>query len=639
MVKKLFVVMLVCIGLAFVFSCDGGDDDPQDDIFAQSPDPSKIETIMQDGREFKFPVNQLVILMEDGATEKDASAVASAIGANIVGQIPSTGTYQLELPTTTAAELEAVAVRAEAQPKVESASYNYLGQLRETTACKANDDNDKLTAARRCALENIQYYQAVPIVEKLRSSISFSKVKVAVLDSGLDGASQFENTSVNDLVNDNGMFLFGDDKGHGTQVAGIIAADNGDNAVNGIASRIVGASNIGIYYCGEAQVSLAKMLSCAAKAGEKKIDAVNMSFGYGAENPPPRFAATRSQWVRVMAKYPGTLYLAAADNKPYVLTLTNDAPAGIQLGNMMTVGGVGGADGCDPVKEYAMSARGSLIDIAAPAVNVPVLDPASPDGTPLLGSGNSFAAPIVTSIAAVIKSINPALKPSEIKKFIMDYNYLTSSEVNYRRAVLALPLEQMLINKGAAAVVLGYIDRDGDRIYDEPGVVVDRICSRSEVNVESESLYVFESAEEDAGSFLNAMGFGVIMIKDGTYSFSASCSGCAFKLDTDFPIPAKVGISYVDNALNNIGSGTSGALKFISCVVVQREGLSNMPLLLDIEGTLRGVFEVMKPPSPDVYIRPFTGKFNLFMVVMAMSPSDEFVKEIEKSCHGGLNRP
>lgn len=618
--------------LVLAIAC-GDKDPPPIPIFAEIPDPLNLVTLDIDGQEVQFASNHLVVLMKDGAGEAEAKAAAKTLGATLIGQIPSAGIYQFRVSSNSQHELEEFALQAEGLTGIQEVSYDVLGVTRDVSKCTANDDNDKITG--RCALESLQYFQAVPIIEHFRQQIPFNKVKVAILDTGLTAIEQFGQTTPVDLQSINGVTMYDDADGHGTKVAGVIAADNDNGSVNGIATRILTPQNVEVFFCNGQTLGLTRMLSCAAIAGELNVDAVNMSFGYGQKSIRiPRFQSIQRKWERVFVQYPNTLYLASADNHPVELTRTNDAPAGIDLPNLLTVGGTGA---CKPNEPASFSARGPLIEIAAPAVNVPVIALDRPTGAPVYARGNSFATPIVTSIALVLRSLNPAITPAEIKKTLRDHAYPTSPEVNSARAVLAVPMLQAMIDAAVPADVLNTIDRDGDGIYDEPGMVVNRICARSQIEVEEEGIYTFEQDEEDQGAFINMLAWGLILV-DEEHSLTATCQGCAFKLNQPYTIPTDLDLTLANNSPFLTGTAIGGSLTLNACVVVQRDGLLNLPLLLDVEGRTQGDLEVIKSSDPTIYTREFQGTFNLAMTVLATSATDGFINAIENSCHGGLRK-
>ncbi len=103
------------------------------------------------------------------------------------------------------------------------------------------DDNGRLSGDERCAHAMIDYYQAIPILANLVSTghLHFRTIRVAVIDEGLHRDSgQFDHLRSLQFLDP--PRLLADQRSHGTAVSSIIAADNNDGLINGIASRLLG---------------------------------------------------------------------------------------------------------------------------------------------------------------------------------------------------------------------------------------------------------------------------------------------------------------------------------------------------------------------------------------------------------------
>jgi len=103
---------------------------------------------------------------------------------------------------------------------------------------EVSDDNSVLRRTDRCGYAAIDYYQATSVLETLLTHARLRRVKVSIIDDGIDQSiGQFDDVRIQLL---DVARLLADPGGHGTAVASIIAADN-DRAGNvGIASRFLG---------------------------------------------------------------------------------------------------------------------------------------------------------------------------------------------------------------------------------------------------------------------------------------------------------------------------------------------------------------------------------------------------------------
>lgn len=221
-------------------------------------------------------------------------------------------------------------------------------------------------------------------------------VKVAVIDTGIDqnhpdlkaygGASFITST-------------FQDDNGHGTHVAGTIAAlDNGEGVL-GVAP--------------EAQIYALKVLNSAGSGNYSDIAAaiewsidngmniISMSLGGSSPSELLRAAV-------VKAHQAGILIIAAAGNAG------NDTGTGDNVlypARYPEVIAVAATDSSD--KRASFSSTGPDVELAAPGVNILST---FPGGIYKALNGTSMAAPHITGLAALIKSTYPNLTNEQIRK-------------------------------------------------------------------------------------------------------------------------------------------------------------------------------------------------------------------------------
>ena len=87
--------------------------------------PIDPEQLVSDPRGGVYAVNRVFVNLEDSATHCDAETLTMLVHGKIVGFYPSANIYQLEVPTTTIDELDAVITRLESDSRVESASQNF----------------------------------------------------------------------------------------------------------------------------------------------------------------------------------------------------------------------------------------------------------------------------------------------------------------------------------------------------------------------------------------------------------------------------------------------------------------------------------------------------------------------------------
>ena len=269
-------------------------------------------------------------------------------------------------------------------------------------------------------------------------------VIVAVIDTGLDwhhldfswdnlwrneneipgnGLDDDNNGYVDDIIGwsftDNRNHPW-DNDGHGTAVAGIIAATQGNDAgIDGIS--------------GNAKIMVLKALN---NFGRTRATHVAKAIVYAADNGAQliNLSVTGPGFPKIVqdavdyAAEKGALVINASGN-----TAENiDAMPGVLQG-VVTVAATGSDN-----KRAVFSNYGNAVDVAAPGVDVVSLRARATDfmynsadtsyvkEDAFLGddrryyrsTGTSFAAPIVTGIASLVLANNPGLKPAELKRVL-----------------------------------------------------------------------------------------------------------------------------------------------------------------------------------------------------------------------------
>jgi subtilisin family serine protease len=270
-------------------------------------------------------------------------------------------------------------------------------------------------------------------------------VTVAVIDTGLDylhpdmppsrvwrnpreapdGIDNDGNGYVDDVLGWN--FVDGannpmDVAGHGTHVAGIIAAATGNGeGIAGVnpAARIMALKAIDA--AGRARsLDIARAIHYAADQGARVI---NLSLGGRGISPVERAAVER-------ANEKGALVVVAAGSESR--EAESFGLAGMP--NVVTVAATGADDRRAPFSNW-----GEAVDIAAPGVEILSLRARRSDflavagvrgyepGSAAVGrggryyraSGTSFAAPFVAGVASLLFARNPALTPAEAKRILI----------------------------------------------------------------------------------------------------------------------------------------------------------------------------------------------------------------------------
>ncbi|HUT25165.1 MAG TPA: S8 family serine peptidase, partial [Sumerlaeia bacterium] len=285
----------------------------------------------------------------------------------------------------------------ENDPNVVYAELNYTGSLSYTPG------NDPLYAQAQANLALIGMEAAWEVKRGADSS-----VVVAVIDSGVDlnhpefdGVIHPASHNFTDVLTPESVF---DDHGHGTRVAGVIAAtENNGEGIVGIAfgCRIMSLD----VATSSGQTSASDVSEAINWAVANGAHVINMSFGFSARSTLMENACAAAAAANI-------LLVGAAGN-------ANQCSFPEYPASFETVIGVGAVMDLlgtlirAPWSNYNGEEK-SLVELVAPGEKIFSTIPASQyDG--LYGSGTSFAAPMVSGLAALLKSKNPSQSARAIR--------------------------------------------------------------------------------------------------------------------------------------------------------------------------------------------------------------------------------
>jgi minor extracellular protease Epr len=237
-------------------------------------------------------------------------------------------------------------------------------------------------------------------------------VKIAVLDTGISNNHP-------DLTVSGGINLVGksknnkwnDDNGHGTHVAGIIAARNNSIGVIGVApdAQLYAIKVLDAYGSGY----ISDIIEGIDWAVQNNMDIISMSLGTSSYSQALNDTTANAYKA-------GILLVAAAGNNGDGNLFTDDVLYPAKFDSVIAVSAVD-YNNIAPV----WSADGAKIELAAPGVDI--------YSTWLNGgyaneSGTSMAAPFVSGTAALIKSKNLSVAPQEIRN-TLDYNVIDLGDI------------------------------------------------------------------------------------------------------------------------------------------------------------------------------------------------------------------
>lgn len=332
----------------------------------------------------------VVVRFRPGVAEAAATAVVARQGLSILGPVGSTGDVLVETRGKPAAE---VAARLRSDPRVEGADLNHRRRAAvvPNDPCFTNAGNDPRCNGNQAYLANL----GMPSAWDLSRG---SNLTVAVLDTGVDlDHPEFLGRVLPGWDFVNNLPLAADDDGHGTRVAGVAAAGT-DNGI-GVAGTAWSARILPVKVLdanGEGtDDDVASGITWAVDNGAKVI---NVSLG-----GPDDGMALRDAVNYALAR--DVVMVAAAGNDSSGQGFYPAAYPGV-----VSVTATDAAGGFAAFSNY-----GPWTSVAAPGVGITstswITGPFEAYGK---GSGTSFAAPIVSGIAVLLRSANPTWTQSQV---------------------------------------------------------------------------------------------------------------------------------------------------------------------------------------------------------------------------------
>jgi subtilisin family serine protease len=234
---------------------------------------------------------------------------------------------------------------------------------------------------------------------------------VAVVDTGIDAG----HPDLTDQIAAGGYdFVDGDatpqdGNGHGTHVAGTIAAEVNGVGITGVApnAKIVPLRVLG----NDGRGATSAVAAAFARAGDLHIPVVNASLGGDTLTQVEEDA---------IASHPGTLYVVAAGNDGTDNDYAPHYPCNDPETNVLCVG----ASDADDLPAYFSNYGAASVDLFAPGVDIVSDYPRGLASSFTTGyedlSGTSMATPHAAGVAALVASLHPTWSGAQIKQRLMD---------------------------------------------------------------------------------------------------------------------------------------------------------------------------------------------------------------------------
>ena len=292
------------------------------------------------------------------------------------------------------------------------------------------------------AYDKIKIQEAWTAIKQ--SGIHLSPVRIGIVDTGVDpNHPEFQGVNLGAIKREELRDF--EPSGHGTQIVGVIGANNlsetqpiepSSPQMNGILSGVLDTNSytLEIIPCEEGETDLSSALNLVL---EKNIQVLNMSFGTPLCSASPirskiseillgkscfskeeEFLNYVDMYMSFIKKYPEVIFVVAAGNEDIDVGFT--MPAGLEFYNVIVVGAIDLGDQRAQwfLPSLQSSNYGKGVDIAAPEEKI--YAPKPDGGYDENFNATSAAAPLVTGVVGLMLSLNPNLKPKEIRDILIE---------------------------------------------------------------------------------------------------------------------------------------------------------------------------------------------------------------------------
>lgn len=420
---KKFIYAIILVPF-FLFSCQSS----RDSSFNQKNFILVSQGNTYSPRGMEYVSDQVLVKFKSSVTEEMREAAIASYQSTTLKRISGIDVYHLQIPGDVA--VEEMIYLLEQNPDVEYAEPNYFRRIAQVTP-------DDPFFSDQYALYNpggVFGPPSSPQSGTERADIKAREgweetwgddsVVIAVLDTGAD----FNHPDLDGKLLSNGYDFINDDpdpiddEGHGTIIAGIVAAEtNNGEGIAGVAWNckilpIKIVDNTGL-------TDVSTIIDGINWAILNGADVINLSLGefWAAQSEQDAIRAAYNNGIVVVAAAGNdgvATYYPAAYPECMAVAATNSSDERVTFLNTAT----------DPLPWE--SNYGPEIDVAAPGDWVLSLYPTSLTTPPFLpyiwASGTSLSTPHVAGLAALIRSIKPELSAEDI----MDVIRYTADDVN-----------------------------------------------------------------------------------------------------------------------------------------------------------------------------------------------------------------
>jgi subtilisin family serine protease len=346
--------------------------------------------------------NELLVRFRGVQSQLQKDQVAAAHGLRRKRTLGAQSGFE-KLELASASDVDTAVLQLLLDPAVEFAEPNFLIN-HDQLATQPNDPRfGEQWSLRNIGQDGGQYGADIEASAGWQTSTGAANVVIAIVDSGIDfnHPDLVENLSVHgwDFVEDSSVIK--DEQGHGTAVAGIVAA-SGNNGV-GVAGVMWRASLMSLRVLDETGTGdVAAAVEAIDYAIEHGAHVINLSWGTTGESSALKEAIQRALRQNVVV-------VCSAGNSSQDIDSTPYYPASFNVRDLIAVAA---SDGFDQLASWSNWGRKNVA-VAAPGVNILTTQKG---GGYWNVTGTSAAAPLVTGVVGLLTSSKPWLSVHAISQ-------------------------------------------------------------------------------------------------------------------------------------------------------------------------------------------------------------------------------
>ncbi len=420
-----------------------------------------LEDVKHDAQaDVLFVDNIVLVYFDENSTEEERQQVVESVNGTVAGKFETIDQYQIKVDKRSLPELEKLCSDLKKNDIVTAASYD---MVIPTKNCAVPNDpwtfpciwNESEPDGANWWLEAIEAPSAWDYNDK------FKKIKIGIVDSGFD--SNHEDITNDAFANKENQKANKkadkDSVNHGTRVAGIIGAKaNNNKGVTGIVwncdliyfnwKKISDQDNYNVFgdahkdWVKNATTANAEYISLSnpiyglletVKAGAKvvnfsigshqKILSEETRKGIAMQVSVAMAALLNKNYDYVVVQASGNEGVDAENNGYYACITKGNCYNGLSnvtvddiVDRIIIVGAASKLSNGELIQSI-VSNGGNRVDICAPGVDIYSTAADNKYGS---DSGTSFAAPVVSSVAALVWSVDNTLTGAEVAKIVCD---------------------------------------------------------------------------------------------------------------------------------------------------------------------------------------------------------------------------